>query len=261
MKTIPLRNAIACATLIGECSELGDDPDAWQDHLADRAERLIGGCTAAFKVLRLEQGAPVFDEAVISPASDAHMRAQFAQCLSDGGHRDMPALGTLLPHAFSTGAVSFRYSDLSGGLRAFHESPFYDRYLRGVPVGDALAANNVQPTGHLVSVWIMRERCDRAFSEPEESTLVFLNVLLTRLVGTRLTTHGQAARPQLSPRLRQTLDALLAGDGEKQIASLLGLRRSTVHGYIRDLYRHYGVRSRPELMARFVNRTGPLGRS
>jgi DNA-binding CsgD family transcriptional regulator len=258
MKTIPLRAAVECTTLLGECTELWDDPEAWQNHLSDGAERLIGGCTTAFKVLRLEEGEPVFDEAMLSPQSDLQMRAQFAQCLADGAHRDMPALATLMPFAFRTGEVSFRYSDLTGGLRAFHDSHFYDRYLRCLRVGDALAANNVQPTGHVVSVWVMRERHERPFSEGEESTLAFLNALLSRLVGTRLATRSQAARPKLSPRLRQTLDALLQGDGEKQIAALFGLQRSTVHGYVRELYRHYGVRSRAELMARFVKRERAL---
>jgi DNA-binding CsgD family transcriptional regulator len=58
--------------------------------------------------------------------------------------------------------------------------------------------------------------------------------------------------PHLSRRLRQTLDRLLAGDGEKQIAGHLGLSRHTVHVYIKALYRCFGVNSRGELLARFV---------
>ena len=48
--------------------------------------------------------------------------------------------------------------------------------------------------------------------------------------------------------------ALLEGDSEKQAAARVGLRTSTVHSYVRDLYRRYGVRSRGEPMARFVRR-------
>jgi DNA-binding CsgD family transcriptional regulator len=58
--------------------------------------------------------------------------------------------------------------------------------------------------------------------------------------------------PHLSRRLRQTLDRLLAGDAEKQIARHLGLSRHTVHVYIKALYRCFGVNSRGELLARFV---------
>jgi FixJ family two-component response regulator len=54
---------------------------------------------------------------------------------------------------------------------------------------------------------------------------------------------------QLTPRLRQTLELLLQGDSEKQVAFRLGLSRHTVHDYVKSLHRHFGVQSRGELMA------------
>jgi len=54
---------------------------------------------------------------------------------------------------------------------------------------------------------------------------------------------------QLSPRLRDTLDALMTGASEKQIASELGISHHTAHEYVKALYRRFGVTSRPELMA------------
>jgi len=56
----------------------------------------------------------------------------------------------------------------------------------------------------------------------------------------------------LSLRMRQTLQGLLAGEQEKQIAYRLSLSRHTVHVYVKGLYRHFGVSSRGELLARFV---------
>ena len=56
----------------------------------------------------------------------------------------------------------------------------------------------------------------------------------------------------LSTRMRQTLQGLLAGEAEKQIANRLNLSRHTVHVYVKALYRHFGVSSRGELLARFV---------
>lgn len=58
----------------------------------------------------------------------------------------------------------------------------------------------------------------------------------------------------LSPRQRQTLQHLLAGQGEKQIAADMGLSVNTIHHYIKVLYRHFGVSSRSELLARWVGR-------
>lgn len=58
---------------------------------------------------------------------------------------------------------------------------------------------------------------------------------------------------KLSPRLRQTLQRLLAGDSEKQVARHLALSKNTVHVYVKALYREYNVNSRGELLAKFVN--------
>jgi DNA-binding CsgD family transcriptional regulator len=54
----------------------------------------------------------------------------------------------------------------------------------------------------------------------------------------------------LPPRLSQTLNELLAGSSEKQIASKLELSRHTVHNYVKALHQRFGVSSRGELLAR-----------
>jgi len=58
---------------------------------------------------------------------------------------------------------------------------------------------------------------------------------------------------RLSPRERQTLACLLGGDGEKQVARAMGLSRHTVHAYVKSVYRHFQVDSRPALLAQFVS--------
>ena len=58
----------------------------------------------------------------------------------------------------------------------------------------------------------------------------------------------------LSPRLQQTLAALLSGDSEKQAAVRMGVSPHTVHVYVKALYRRYNVSSRAELLAKWVSR-------
>ena len=57
---------------------------------------------------------------------------------------------------------------------------------------------------------------------------------------------------ELSPRLRETLDCLLAGSSEKGIAQELRLSPHTVHGYVKLIYRHFQVKSRAQLLAQWV---------
>jgi DNA-binding NarL/FixJ family response regulator len=78
---------------------------------------------------------------------------------------------------------------------------------------------------------------------------------LCKLVGKQL---GQPVKKtidkDLSPRLQQTLQHLLEGDSEKQIARKLGLSPHTIHIYVKSLYKHYQVCSRPELLAKWIEK-------
>lgn len=64
--------------------------------------------------------------------------------------------------------------------------------------------------------------------------------------------ENEAVRARLSPRVRQTLDRLLRGDSEKQVAIQLRLSQHTVHVHVKSLYRKLNVTTRGELLAKFV---------
>ena len=57
----------------------------------------------------------------------------------------------------------------------------------------------------------------------------------------------------LSPRLRETLELLLTGIAEREAAEKLAISSNTMHDYVRQVYRAFGVRTRPGLMALFVD--------
>ena len=48
------------------------------------------------------------------------------------------------------------------------------------------------------------------------------------------------------------LNLLLDGLGRKKIAQHLEITENTVAGYVKDIYNHFGVRSQPELMQKFL---------
>ena len=57
---------------------------------------------------------------------------------------------------------------------------------------------------------------------------------------------------RLSPRMRDTLEHLLSGDSEKDVAARLKLSPHTVHIHVKNLYKRLRVSSRGELMAKFL---------
>lgn len=80
---------------------------------------------------------------------------------------------------------------------------------------------------------------------------------LCKVIGAHVT-GGNGRSPSvadgfdLAPRLRQTLEFLVAGDSERQVALKLKISQHTVHVYVKQLYKRFGVNSRGELLARFV---------
>jgi DNA-binding CsgD family transcriptional regulator len=56
---------------------------------------------------------------------------------------------------------------------------------------------------------------------------------------------------QLTLRQRATLDLLLHGYSRQQIADRLGISVHTASGYVKEVFRHFGVHTHAELIAGF----------
>lgn len=65
--------------------------------------------------------------------------------------------------------------------------------------------------------------------------------------------RGMVALP---PRQRQLLNQLVQGHSRKAIASALRLSENTVHGYVKEIFRHFGVHSQAELINRLTHGDG-----
>lgn len=122
--------------------------------------------------------------------------------------------------------------------------------------GDHLFSHLRIPNGQACYGFVMWTEYGAAPFQRRDVRLVrLLNAELARLVGPVLS-DGTDLLSTLPPRLRKTLDRLLAGDSEKQAALALGLSRATVHEYVGLLYRYFGVNSRGELMVACLRREG-----
>ncbi len=99
-----------------------------------------------------------------------------------------------------------------------------------------------------------RPEGDAPFGDREAALLDAICDAVYPLIGTHLATEEDRSAHGLAPRLRETLDHVLLGLSEKQIAAEMELSRHTVHEYIMQLYRHFEVSGRAELLAYFVHR-------
>lgn len=129
--------------------------------------------------------------------------------------------------------------------REWYGDPHVQEYRRAARVDAFLHSVHVRwDAGHIIS--FHRPWGERPFTERERLLVDVFHRESRALVPRR--------RPQdrLSPHLDRTLRALLRGLSEKEVAAELGLSRHTIHEYVKALYRRFGVRSRSELLARFV---------
>lgn len=121
--------------------------------------------------------------------------------------------------------------------------------VQQLDAGRALCAGcRLEPPDRLLCLSIFLSRDDERRFEP--SDLQRLELLME--TAHRLRRQLDDAEPvdfDLTPRLRQTLQGLLAGKAEKDIAHDLGIRPPTVHHYVGELLHHFEVHSVRELMA------------
>jgi DNA-binding CsgD family transcriptional regulator len=116
-------------------------------------------------------------------------------------------------------------------------------------------------SGGSLDILTAHPRLGRGLGRREMLLVHLVHREIAPLVGRALAGSWEPNLAGLSPRMRQTLDGLLEGDGEKQVALRLGISRETVHVYVKGLYQYFGVDSRSELLAYFLRRYRAVDRT
>ncbi len=260
-KHLRLRDVRAAFHLVGEVIELGADPHDWWAHLLEGLCQLTGAATA----IGGESEGLIF----VNPQfrvlgnflarfndDDAERFRHFMvnekwKTIHEAGQRYWQLRGNGAP-------IAVRSHEQLIVRRRWLRSEMFNDYFRPSRFDDELFSFCQAPDARRqgVDLWngitVNRALGDRPFTARERGLLRLVHSELRPLVGTKIASLAGAASRPLSPRLRQTRDLLLSGSSEKQIAQDLGLARSTVNEYVAVLYQRYGVRSRAELMARFL---------
>ena len=234
--------------LIGECRDLGGDPDSWQRRMLEGLCRLIGAPAAAGGEGRV--GAiSVFDTG-FDPSGHERLIAY----THDLAPRADPILSALqrVPGRLVTRT---RRQLVSNAV--WYRSAAFNDYHRPANVDDQLTSiYQVSETGVISVISLHRALREGEFSPRQQRLLSFFHGELGPLIGQSLASHTDAGFDRLSRRLRETLACLLEGDSEKRVASRLGLSQATIHQYVTTLYRHFNVGSRAQLLATIMGRTG-----
>ena len=228
--------------LIGEVREIGADPDRWRPHMTCRLRQFLGAHVVIsseihFRTTSTPNVLRVVDIGWGCDEEEQTWRIQTEQ-------QEEPKAYWL-----AAGVVPARRDDLpadpDGELVPI-------KPIRPVYGGTCFILSQY-PLPHASAVdqlGIHRAWGDEPFSPSQHRLVRLFHVELGRLWKQDALKRAKDPSNHLAPRLAQTLDELLAGSSEKQIAHKLDLSRHTIHNYVKALHQRFGVSSRGELLAR-----------
>ncbi|MEL6497910.1 MAG: helix-turn-helix transcriptional regulator [Planctomycetota bacterium] len=242
--------------LLNECLDLWADPEAWQLHLLRGACEIVGDAPAG--QLQLFQPTDRPDRPQLVPLASTWPTEEARQlylesCDPDSGV-ELPNFASAIGPAMDGGAIGITRRMVVPD-EPWYASPFFRRYVE--PTGADEFVIGVTPAPQLrglLNVSVMRALGAPAAAHRSAATLAILAQELQPLLGTRLALADQKSMAGLTSRQRQTLELLLDGLSEKQVAAEMGVKLATAHTYVVQLHKHFDVQSRGELMSYFVKR-------
>jgi DNA-binding CsgD family transcriptional regulator len=136
--------------------------------------------------------------------------------------------------------------------RAWERSPWVNEYARPAHVAHFLGSIRFMGVARGQGLGFMRAMGDRPFGDEEKAFLHLVNHECPALFAGMSGPESVRVLPpeQLAPRVRETLEHLLEGEPDKEIAARLGISPHTVRQYVKTIYRTFGVSSRAQLIAR-----------
>jgi len=130
-------------------------------------------------------------------------------------------------------------------------SEFQQRYVKPAGFGDFLSS--IYPLGDnfFSSIYFLRRLGQPPFTSRDVCIVHLITEEIDWLHRQGIDVPAGDRVNELSPRQRQVLVRVMAGDSVKQIARVLSLSPHTVHDHLKQIYVRFGVNSRAELLAKF----------
>jgi DNA-binding CsgD family transcriptional regulator len=266
MDMTPLRglraaDVLTCFRIAGECRDLGADSLAWQRHLVERVRGALDAqVVIAGNTLHLAAGQrPVSLSTIRVGWRDEAAETSWREYADTVPIQRTPEYARII--GAGSRAVILSRDDVWERGVWYRSRTYNERHLPS-GIDDYLLSIVAVPSMDLFhSLWVHRAVGERPFTARQRETLSLLHSELGARIGHALASPAEPPLHTLPPRQRDALDALLDGDSEKQVAARLGISVATAHEYVAALYRHFGVSSRGELMARFIGRERPVRRA
>ena len=256
---VAVQDMCALFQLVGECRELGDDAAGWWEHLLAGLAKLTGADLAIGGEMADCYSGQMRDLGNVQWGWQGGFdQKRFARGLEEFARNPNlhPIMDRFMLQRRHSDLLSLRRSDLLDD-RVWYKSSTYQLLCREVGVDNQIWCFQLLPGSQAdesSGVILQRAVAEPDFSLRDRALVEAAHRAFNSLIGGPLARFAEPSPATLAPRVRQVLQCLLEGDGDKQIAARLGLTRNTVNQYVKVIYGHFGVVSRPELLARWIRR-------
>jgi DNA-binding CsgD family transcriptional regulator len=259
---ISLDDVSAVIRLVREVCDRWDDPARWREHLlkGNVGMMLTEHHGKMYHFGRLSVTSVVGLQDPMRNLVQPSIKQMEDRDYQDVSENFLPGLTRLYDNFVRQKWVTVRREEMVDD-GTYYAAPHYRDFRKHLNCDDYVVSIRMvdlprRPEG----ISIDRPHGAERFGPREVAILKLLHDEIAPLVGVRLATEEHLCRDGLSRRLRQTLELLLEGSSEKQVARELELSVKTVHEYVGMLYKHFQVSSRGELLAYFIRREPILRR-
>ncbi|MFP2925879.1 response regulator transcription factor [Pyxidicoccus sp. 3LG] len=243
----------ALVQLLNEAHELSVSQGERPRHLLSGLRRIMGADVAACVLERDfrpgERGdfTPVFLDGWDGTTLPA------CQALVKQGSAYNPGIRALMERRPRPGVIATATRRELVGDRAWYGSPYVEHYLQPAHLDDSLYSSRWKDEPAVVQgIGIFRGRNERPFDAADRELLHLFHSECAAMLSAPEPPGDDALMARLAPRERQTLELLLHGLADKEIAARLGISRFTVNQYTKSIYRRFGVQTRAALLARLL---------
>jgi DNA-binding CsgD family transcriptional regulator len=244
--------------LVHECRDLGDSADVWWQHLSVTLLRMSDGGLLIGGEISARGGQIQAGRSVGYGWENGFNQMAFHEAVqSYGGQMEIsPILSAYFRRSAGADGACFRRGELVPD-REWYPTRYYELIHETVGMGHVLVSFAALPgrVGVCNGLCIQRNRSvGRDFTDQQRAVVEEAQRLITPLIGGALAGFDEPSPSALPSRVRQVLRCLLEGDSDKQVATRLAVSPYTVNQYAKVIYKHFGVNTRPELLARWVKR-------
>ena len=246
-RRLRLRDVRDVFRLIGEIREAGGDPKVWRPHMVKRLCKVFGAEIVISSEVHARTTKSPGQTKIIDLGWGCDAEGNVWEIRSERDDENLEAWWLT-----KSGRKSVKAAEAGADEEAEEGVTVAVKPLKPVYGGKSFIMSQY-PLPHINAVdqlGLHRAYGDEPFSATEHKLVRMFHVELGRLWRKDVLKKAGDPTSDLPPRLAQTLQELLTGLSEKEIAAKLDLSRHTIHNYVKALHQRFEVSSRGELLAK-----------